>query len=321
MYSLLATVLGVLSFAMVTQIGCPSPQFYGTQTNPSEEISFNNLTCNSHCGCKSTQYEPVCSADGQTVFFSPCHAGCKKVEELVIDQTTKKSIKRYLDCECVATSSKETQNQIANPWPKEWPDLTHFASATFPSRPFRNQHTLDYAFAGYCPSDCSSQFNILLGGMLAVGVIGAASKLPNALLFLRAIEQRDKSVAVTVTITCISSFALLPSPIMFGSIYDASCVVWSEKCGEKFNCLAYNVDHLRVACGTLASVFVAFGLCCDIAVWYYVKTLSLFDDDKASAKEEDSTTIADTNNVAERNDVYHKTTLEMEQVDFKHCTI
>ena len=35
-----------------------------------------NATCNSHCDCKSTIFEPVCS-DGIT-YFSPCRAGCDK---------------------------------------------------------------------------------------------------------------------------------------------------------------------------------------------------------------------------------------------------
>ena len=35
-----------------------------------------NATCNSHCDCKSTVFEPVCS-DGIT-YFSPCRAGCDK---------------------------------------------------------------------------------------------------------------------------------------------------------------------------------------------------------------------------------------------------
>jgi len=35
-----------------------------------------NATCNSHCECKSTVFEPVCS-DGIT-YFSPCRAGCDK---------------------------------------------------------------------------------------------------------------------------------------------------------------------------------------------------------------------------------------------------
>ena len=35
-----------------------------------------NATCNSHCDCQSTVFEPVCS-DGIT-YFSPCRAGCDK---------------------------------------------------------------------------------------------------------------------------------------------------------------------------------------------------------------------------------------------------
>lgn len=41
-----------------------------------------NLTaaCNSHCSCKPEHYSPVCDAGG-TMFYSPCHAGCRVAAE------------------------------------------------------------------------------------------------------------------------------------------------------------------------------------------------------------------------------------------------
>ena len=83
----------------MTQIGCDSFDIYGSRSNQTETITFNNLPCNSNCDCSTTQYDPICSADGITVFFSPCQAGCKGVEELVVDLETNKTIKKYLnDC-------------------------------------------------------------------------------------------------------------------------------------------------------------------------------------------------------------------------------
>ena len=69
----------------MTQIGCDSFHIYGSHSNQTEAITFNNLDCNYNCDCSTTQYDPICSADGITVFFSPCQAGCRGVEELIVD--------------------------------------------------------------------------------------------------------------------------------------------------------------------------------------------------------------------------------------------
>ena len=288
-------VLGVATFAVITQIGCPPLQFYGKNSTDSEVITFNNLDCNKNCGCSSTQYEPICSADGETVLFSPCQAGCKDVEEVVVDQEENKTIKRYLQCACVIASAKDTQypNEIANPPPTGWPELNNLPPPTVSSG---ETQILDYAYAGYCPSDCSKQFYLLLGLMLSIGLIAATSRLPNTLILLRAIEQRDKAAALTLTVSFVSAFALLPSPIVYGSVYDGACTIWAEKCGEKLNCLAYNTDKLRVGVGTLSSVFMALGLCCDIAVWYYVKGLNIYDDDNDSKNDDNDEVVTTVTN-------------------------
>lgn len=34
--------------------------------------------CNKNCGCTTSAFEPICDSN-QTVYFSPCHAGCTNV--------------------------------------------------------------------------------------------------------------------------------------------------------------------------------------------------------------------------------------------------
>ena len=302
-WSVVVMVLGVLTFAVITQIGCPALQFYGSRSNGSETIQFNNLGCNLDCGCSSTQYEPICSADGVTHLFSPCQAGCRNVEELTVNVQKNKTIKRYFECSCVIASAKETKNTIADPWPAVWPSQSQLPPATIPSN---NQQDFDFGFAGYCPSDCSKQFYLLLALMLTIGLIAGSSRLPNTLILLRAIDKRDKAAALTVTVSFVSAFALLPSPIIFGSIYDGACTIWAEKCGEKLNCLAYNTDKLRVRVGTVSAIFLVLGLCCDTAVWYYVKGLNIYGDEEEASEgdaDEAKTTVTTTDDEARTNNL------------------
>jgi hypothetical protein len=293
-------MLGIMSFAFMTQIGCARLQLYGKKNlNDLETIRFNNLSCNTNCGCSSTQYEPICSADGKTVLFSPCQAGCKDVEELIVNHGDRnETIKRYLDCACVVSSANETRNGISDPWPTQWPKMHDLPSATL--KTFHNyEQTLNYAFDGYCPSDdCSKQFYILMGMALTIGLIASTSRLPNFLIFLRAIDQKDKAAAITLTISFISAFALLPSPLIFGGLYDGACTIWAESCGERLNCLAYNTDKLRVEICTLAAVFLSLSLCCDAVVFYYVKWLELYDEDANEEENHEKApkTVACTNN-------------------------
>ena len=86
--------LGVIAFLVVSQLGCDSIQFYGKRSQMSEVITYSNLSCNAHCGCSSSQYEPICSADGETVFFSPCQAGCTAVDEFTTINKYRRTAKR-----------------------------------------------------------------------------------------------------------------------------------------------------------------------------------------------------------------------------------
>ena len=140
--------------------------------------------------------------------------------------------------------------------------------------------------------------------MLMIGLIAGSSRLPNTLILLRAIDKRDKAAALTVTVSFVSAFALLPSPIIFGSIYDGACTIWAEKCGEKLNCLAYNTDKLRVRVGTVSAIFLVLGLCCDTAVWYYVKGLNIYGDDEEDSggdADKAKTTVKTTDDAAQTN--------------------
>ena len=76
----------------------------------------------------------------------------------------------------------------------------------------------------------------------------------------------------------VSLFALLPAPLIYGAVFDSACIIWEEKCGVQLNCLAYDTDSLRKRIATLSAVILCMAICCETAIFYYVKGLNIYDD-------------------------------------------
>ena len=266
-------VIGILAFVVITQIGCAPLKFYGSHSTESESITFSNLTCNMNCGCSSDEYQPICSVDGETHFFSPCQAGCQAFETKVIDSKKNKTINLYSKCSCVEANANATNKLFAPHWPRSWPMITKLPPATLKVTP-----RVHYAYSGYCPSKCQRQFFLLLGVMVFVGFVLSGNRLPSLLVFMRAVEPRDKTTAFTFTVSFISLFALIPSPFIYGAIFDSTCIIWSKKCGEQLNCFAYDTDLLRVRIGSFSAILMLIAMFCEIGIFYYGKNLNVYDE-------------------------------------------
>ena len=52
------------------------------------------------------------------------------------------------------------------------------------------------------------------------------------------------------------TLGFLPGAILFGSLFDFSCLVWGEKCGERGKCQMYDVDKFF---DWLGGICVGFG--------------------------------------------------------------
>ena len=57
----------------------------------------------------------------------------------------------------------------------------------------------------------------------------------------------------------------IPGPLIFGALFDASCVYWQEECGNRGNCWVYDNEDmsLRSFCVSMGVriVSVLFALC------------------------------------------------------------
>ncbi|KAG8273911.1 hypothetical protein J6590_011460 [Homalodisca vitripennis] len=197
--------------------------------------------CNQNCHCDFVKYSPVCSPDGRT-FISPCHAGCSDYSELA------NGTKVYSNCSCVPQlpsnlSEVDTQDLLKDP-DNAWV-LTE----------------------GICPVDCSNKLIIF---MAVFSIVKLAA----------CVDDADKTIGMAIGVVLMSIFAFVPSPILFGHIIDTTCLVWGKTCSGSGNCWLYDADKLRHRFNLTASVFICIGCMFDIALWYFVKGLKIFEEEE-----------------------------------------
>ncbi|KAK6619421.1 hypothetical protein RUM43_012178 [Polyplax serrata] len=240
------SVLGMISYMY---LGCDNP----TELDLSVQDYNVSRSCNIDCKCDYVSYSPVCSEHHET-FISPCHAGCTN------SYTIGSNKKIFTDCSCV-------QPNPANP----------FANMTDEDLDF--DQVLGKAISGSCPLDCTTAFHIFLGVVCMLKFFGATGRSSNFLVGVRCVDEKDKPVAMGFSVTVLSLFAFVPSPIFFGYILDTTCMVWGKTCTGTGNCWLYDGYNLRYVMNIIAALLIAIGTFFDGCVWYYVKNLLIFDDE------------------------------------------
>ena len=222
---------GVVFFLAMSFVACPR-----VELAPS---------CDSSCDCSLTSFQPTCSSDGSTLFFSPCQAGCTEAATIKLSLEGREVDRKvYSSCSCVTTNQ-------SSPW---W-SRHHQDPAFSPLSPA--QEPTDSALAGYCPFDCSTQFSLFVGLLSVFSLLGSTGRIGNQLVSLRAVQPRDKSAGLIIMVSLLSLFVFLPSPIIVANIMDNSCQVWGNNCGETTNCILYDTDAMRKTLCYFVSVCLA----------------------------------------------------------------
>jgi hypothetical protein len=131
-----------------------------------------------------------------------------------------------------------------------------------------------------CPVDCLNQFYIFLIVVCINKFIGGTEGATNFLMGLRCVEEKDKAVSLGLTSAIVKFCAVIPSPIVFGYIFDQSCLLWGKTCSKTGNCWLYDNDLIKFTFNLTAGVFILIGTCWDIGTWYYSKDVKIFDEKK-----------------------------------------
>ncbi|KAK3593464.1 hypothetical protein CHS0354_020230 [Potamilus streckersoni] len=94
-----------------------------------------------------------------------------------------------------------------------------------------------------CQTNCNLVYVFLPVLFIAVFFTFLPST-PTDSAIMRCIHDGDRTFGMGVKWFIIRMCGSVPGPILFGAITDATCTLWSEKCGEKTSCWLYTNDIL-----------------------------------------------------------------------------
>lgn len=236
-------------------ITCPSLPVVGISMDypnnayiSSEDITI--ASCNSDCMCNSTIFEPVCGADDLT-YFSPCRAGCQKT---FMNDSTEPV---FSNCACISESLSSMNTS------------THIFST--PSQLLGNST----ATAGRCPQKC----NTLGIWLLLIGIVVFlifVLRIPTLLITIRSVAEEQRSLALGVQSVIWRALGSIPGPIIFGVIFDSSCVYWQFDCGRRGNCWVYNNDHISIRAFFITTTGVLVNFVFMLLCWIFYPPITCF---------------------------------------------
>jgi organic anion transporter 5A len=153
-----------------------------------------------------------------------------------------------------------------------------FATADNSSSEYTNCACADSPILQKCPPDTDRLLKYAT--IIAMGsMVSGSSKSGNMVTFFRSINPDQKSLAVAVGGFWHSLFVSIPYPIIYGKIFDYSCLVWSRECGTRGNCWLYDTEKLRYIYHGVSIALIALGSVFDLIMIFLSPRLgNLYDD-------------------------------------------
>ncbi|XP_010213552.1 PREDICTED: solute carrier organic anion transporter family member 2B1, partial [Tinamus guttatus] len=212
-------------------LGCPTQKVAGVTYSGSSGYEHHALECNLHCNCPEKAYNPICGSDS-IEYISPCYAGC----EVVNIDAVKNTVLNYTYCSCIS------ENGLAGS-----------------------------AKPGTCGTSCSHLLLPFVVLSCLAGILASTSHTPSFMLILRSVQPEDKSFAVGMQFMLLRVLAWMPSPVLFGSAIDTTCILWEKKCDKNAACRYYDNDLFRHRYLGLQLFFEVGALLCFVTVYIILR--------------------------------------------------
>ncbi|XP_078360965.1 solute carrier organic anion transporter family member 4A1-like [Oculina patagonica] len=230
--SFIVAVFGLVATCFL-YIKCDTPNIAGVNApylNSSNPVQLSS-PCNQACNCTAQSYAPVCG--GPLTYFSPCHAGCSKVNK------TNKGSSSYFNCACVTRTGK----------------------------------TSGKAKKGSCYVDCGLNFVLFMAILALMPLMTFMNHTPAYIVTLRSVPPGQRSYALGLQMDLIRVFGSIPGPIVFGALLDKTCILWNKKCGRKGHCLEYDHDGLALVVVSVFATCKLITVICFFLSWFFCQRL------------------------------------------------
>ncbi|XP_067950254.1 solute carrier organic anion transporter family member 4C1-like [Watersipora subatra] len=217
---------------------CPDVEFAGINThyNNKNELITPELTASCNDACECTTTLYDPVCADDVQYFSPCHAGCSQES-----YENRDGVKVFHNCTC--------------------PLIRDAGSGEVKS--------------GRCDVKCKLLYSVLIpfGFLQFVTAFSLSTSMTVASLRVVSAELRTYSMAVQMVF--LRFLGSVPGPLLFGAMFDASCLVWKGGCGSNGLCWVYDTKELtlRVTLLTLSLKFISL-VCTAIALRLYKPTIS-----------------------------------------------
>uniref|UniRef100_A0A0K0CU04 Solute carrier organic anion transporter family member n=1 Tax=Angiostrongylus cantonensis TaxID=6313 RepID=A0A0K0CU04_ANGCA len=249
-----------------------------------------------YIGRKAATWIAVCSLVSALMSFANAAVGCKSVigqigDQAVVNNFTFPSCRS--DCECdgmpfYPVCNTNVKSIRINTWeyspifsPSSNNTLQADKGALLTFTECECSGTEDLAVSrDYCPTEhCNSQFFTFFINKAVGALFGGLSVVPGMLIVLRSVPPEHRSISLGFNGFLVSLFATLPSPVLWGKIFDMSCIMWQSLCNKTGACAVYDTDWLRIRFNVIYGSLCLIALLFDIWVIYWARGLSLVDEE------------------------------------------
>ena len=85
----------------------------------------------------------------------------------------------------------------------------------------------------------------------------------------RCVAENQRTLALGTQSFFWRLFGSIPGPILFGAIFDSTCLFWQHQCGRRGNCWVYDNTALSVRAVVLAMLAMAGYITCVFFCWLF----------------------------------------------------
>ncbi|XP_060091343.1 solute carrier organic anion transporter family member 2B1-like [Heteronotia binoei] len=209
-------------------LGCSTHPVAGLDSSRSGGPMIFVFDCNRRCSCSSSAFNPVCGQN-KIEYISPCYAGCS---DLQYEEGTR-VVSNYTKCSCIVVKA-----------------------------------ALGSAVPGNCSRDCSTHLMPFLLFCCLAGFLASLAFTPTFMCILRNVKAEDKSFAIGIQYLFLRLWAFVPTPVLYGIIVNATCLLWERKCQRKIACRYYDNTAFRYSFIGIQLGYQVCSFLCLVVIYY-----------------------------------------------------